>query len=309
MNSLTLFEYTAPAAASLQPCAHACLTSTGQYLIIAGGAGDLDTVQILNLITDEWIANVPTLQTARSRLSCNTVGEYLYVIAGKGNANSIFLSSVEMLSISDIENVNNAQWSFMNLSHGLAGHRSNVYDTKILILGGEIQNGIYHYPIIVINTDTNIITETGDLLSYAANQMATILVFPNIYAFAGWDGARLDTYQYHHILTANPTDDPTIQQQTQQQTQPSLTQLVNQQQIQLLTQPGLTQLVIQQQTQQQTQPSLTQLVNQQQIQLLTQPGLTQPQIQLLILQKILQHIQHYHQHIIQVFQQIIQLQQ
>eukprot|EP01084_Bolivina_argentea_P041535 76655_1 len=210
MNSLTLFEYTAPAAASLQPCAHACLTSTGQYLIIAGGAGDLDTVQILNLITDEWIANVPTLQTARSRLSCNTVGEYLYVIAGKGNANSIFLSSVEMLSISDIENVNNAQWSFMNLSHGLAGHRSNVYDTKILILGGEIQNGIYHYPIIVINTDTNIITETGDLLSYAANQMATILVFPNIYAFAGWDGARLDTYQYHHILTANPTDDPTI---------------------------------------------------------------------------------------------------
>eukprot|EP01084_Bolivina_argentea_P061143 111753_1 len=193
---------------------YGCLTSINdneyQFLIVVGGQY-ISQIQILNITSNKWIANITQMQKPRASLACIVYQDNLYAIGGKENINSA-LNSIEILNVSELQSVQIQNTSFINnsLPTTLSDHRAIVYNNDIIIIGGLISNGVYNDKIIAIDAITNRITYTT--VSFKGSFMSPIIQYPFIYVFGGqnWNlpQQNMDTAQYHTLPTATPTQSP-----------------------------------------------------------------------------------------------------
>eukprot|EP01084_Bolivina_argentea_P052151 95818_1 len=108
----------------------ACLTSTNNYIFMLGGQSNHDitynndilyTVQMLNLLTDAWISNVPSMKMRRAYHSCivHPSTEMMYAIGGYDGSNA--KSVIEKI---DTVNIKNKDWEYIeDLTKGLTNTR------------------------------------------------------------------------------------------------------------------------------------------------------------------------------------------
>eukprot|EP01083_Nonionella_stella_P216565 778278_1 len=110
-----------------------CLTSIDNYLIVIGGDSGMntyDTVEILRINDQQWLSNIPSLNTARTALSCVAVNHVIYAIAGF-QLFSTFLDSIETLDVSDMTTISTQKWNVFGavLNGERRGTRSVVINT------------------------------------------------------------------------------------------------------------------------------------------------------------------------------------
>eukprot|EP01083_Nonionella_stella_P010837 30796_1 len=160
------FEITVPSTTSFPTTVHefACLSGTEEYLFVIGG-GDgggsdaMNTVQIYRISDNQWLQNVPYLNTKRMSLSCLVSGDTLYAIGG--DEGSIYLDSIETLDITNMDAISTKTWDINwadPLTSGRKGTRAVVYGTDIYVIGGKDNNGDRLSDINVINTVTGTVS-------------------------------------------------------------------------------------------------------------------------------------------------------
>eukprot|EP01084_Bolivina_argentea_P319770 554660_1 len=193
-----------------------CLASIdNNYLVVNGGQNEvgyyLNTVQILNISSFEWITNVPNLNIARGYHSCivHHKSEKMYVMGGYdyfANGDT-YQDSIEVLDVSDMSNIQHKSWmNIGNLLTRMLGHRSVIYKDDILVFGGRSRYR-YEGTINVINTLTNAVSNGGHL-GFTANYMSPIVVYPFMFVFGGNYNMPLNYWKYNILPTISPTSSP-----------------------------------------------------------------------------------------------------
>eukprot|EP01084_Bolivina_argentea_P209824 357337_1 len=193
----------------------ACLTSfsiqNNNYLAVIGGInGNHTSAQIFNINSSFWVSNVPNMQQPRKQLACAAHNQHVFAIGGEGDSQTTMLNSIEILNISDIDNIQSKTWSFIdNLLQTMSNNQALVYGDDILVIGGHGNSGAVVDQINVINTITNTIS-LGGYLSYHTVTLSSTLVFPYIYIFGKSNSSGIyDEWQYHILPTTAPTSVPT----------------------------------------------------------------------------------------------------
>ena len=181
-----------------------CLASTMQYLFIVGGTSTHNTVQMLDLLTREWInnnINIPSMQTARGGHACiiNPETNILYAIAGSHPSNGSFLASIERIETNEIwQNT----WQYIEpLTQSTNGLRCIIYNNMIYIVGGFTGSMPYVDIVHVINTTTNTVLVLSEPSAYGATGTSAIAVHNILYAFGGTNGANIDKWMKYALLS------------------------------------------------------------------------------------------------------------
>ena len=212
---------------------HYLVISGGQYCCVATGKlrGQIlysTQTEIFNISSDEWLNDVPNLQTPRAYHACIVHNGLLYVIGGMYQDMSItssptyYLSSIETLDLNievtdDIEYnhwlLTTKQWNHIQpLPTPLLKHRVVAYNSDILIIGGDTDNidpAGYNNQIYVIDTNDGSISCQGSLF-FAVHSASAITIYPYIYIFGGKTStAVLNTVWYMTGPTIVPTNEPT----------------------------------------------------------------------------------------------------
>eukprot|EP01084_Bolivina_argentea_P297559 512655_1 len=168
---------------NLHVTAEACITSStiDELLFISGGSATnyTDLVQILNISSNEWLTNIPSLLTGRREHSCvfNTVQNELWIIGGTTGDSQDTLNSVETLSMNNITQFEYSK----NLKIKTYQTMASFIDVtnSILVLGG------YNIQDLQIINCTNGETVIGGYLSIGVRRGAGILVNHIQYLFGG----------------------------------------------------------------------------------------------------------------------------
>eukprot|EP01084_Bolivina_argentea_P016569 30987_1 len=197
-----IFEYqniTIPYDAFLSCLSHIITNDTGDYLIISGGVYSPKIVQIYSFSEDKWLNNVPSMKSIRTQHSCIVFGDYFYVFGGSDKS-STYLKSVEKLYIGDLQNINDANWMYINdsLSVRHIMSRAVIYDNLIYIIGGCTQEKAALQNVDVLDPETDKITVFNNL-AYAVGETMAITVDHKIFVFGGRHSrlATTDTWQYY----------------------------------------------------------------------------------------------------------------
>eukprot|EP01083_Nonionella_stella_P008960 25969_1 len=185
-----------------------CLSATDEYLFVIGGKNNGNTAQTLHLLSAEWA--VSYMNTARRSSSCTIDRDRttLYAIAGQ---DQVYIDSIEMLNITDI----GAQsWVLLDetlTDHGLQGTRALLHQksNRIFVIGGFGPN--WSNSVHIINTVTNHVTLSSDLLPYNVTTTAALIVDNILYAFGGYGDKhqsprQFDTWMFY--ILSNPTAFP-----------------------------------------------------------------------------------------------------
>eukprot|EP01083_Nonionella_stella_P106019 305362_1 len=159
------------------------------YLALLGAS---TTVQILNMQTQKWLNNVPSLLEERRGQSCIYINDKIWSIGGyasdsssKGNVLSIEYLAATESAISDIRN-QNWRYNADSLPHAIDSSRCLGINDDILLIGGynsELQQ--YLDTIYTIDSFSGFVSLSGHL---AKPVTGTAAVYANdmIYAFGGW---------------------------------------------------------------------------------------------------------------------------
>eukprot|EP01084_Bolivina_argentea_P029373 54522_1 len=175
----------------------ACLASFKNYLIVMGGesAQSLRAVQILNIYQYKWLSNIPSLQVARQVFSCIVHNNIAYAIGGSFSETDK-ISSIEKLSLSDMDNIQQEQWTFIDsLKAKMDGTRAIIHENNIFVFPGQ-GCGLYCHDINIIDTNTGNVTVSNAKLNYTAGWSGVIIVNDVMYAFGGYNQAFIDIWQY-----------------------------------------------------------------------------------------------------------------
>ena len=187
-----------------------CLTSltlnNNDYLIIIGGLNSglqSNSTQAFDITNNLWITtNEPSLNTRRSQFSCNAVGHAIYAMGGRDITGAV-LPTIEVLNVSQgMNNIATYSYNYMEpyLPFSLRQHRSVVYGSQIIIIGGRRDPAsLKNIQIIVIDTLGHSVYIDGDC-DYDCTVQPVIFVYPYFYAFGGLSGEYVITGQYHKIM-------------------------------------------------------------------------------------------------------------
>eukprot|EP01084_Bolivina_argentea_P263041 445077_1 len=179
-------HYTIPVDVSATGCL-CILDIDNGYLIINGGHNInynfLNTVQILNISSNQWLSNISSLHTARRAHTCQTFSSIVFSIGGHDDSN--ILDTVE------IYNLNDNQWNYINdtLSTGIYSMLSVVYQNEIVIFGGHDISGTVDTINIINGITYQICTDTAYIDS-AVFLHTAINAANTIYLFGGWNGTQ-----------------------------------------------------------------------------------------------------------------------
>eukprot|EP01084_Bolivina_argentea_P055073 100984_1 len=94
--------------------ASSCLAEHNNFLFVVGGKSggntDMDTTQIFNISGNQWLNPTPTLNQARKQMPCivHPQTQKLYIFGGY--AGSARVSSIEILSVNDMNNIGQEGW-------------------------------------------------------------------------------------------------------------------------------------------------------------------------------------------------------
>eukprot|EP01083_Nonionella_stella_P215571 775748_1 len=195
-----------------------CLTSIDDYLVVLGGGEItslnpgpnrymLDTVQIYDLTNNQWLTNIPSLNTPRWAPSCAIANHKLFAIGGF-NDNDDGLSSIEVLDVSNMATVSSASWNDLGctLQTPRDSLRSALYGTDMIyVVGGETL--FRAWPSVdIINTVTDECLVADDL-NFDVTGAPPIIVQNTLFVFGGFirDLVADDRYQYLSLPTSNST--------------------------------------------------------------------------------------------------------
>eukprot|EP01084_Bolivina_argentea_P318462 552280_1 len=199
-----------------------CLAYFNNYLFVVGGRAEessydtiLNTTQIFNISSDQWLNAQPQMNEKRQRLSCiiHPDRQKLYVFGGWDGTNSF--SSIEILAVNNMANIREWESNQNDLLQQHWGSRPIIYGDNIILIGGEYDDGGFKHiqQEQILNTITNQ-TFWGKMMTIAFRNAATIYVPSannSIYTFGGYDGGALTTIQSRVLVpTSSPTTNPTI---------------------------------------------------------------------------------------------------
>eukprot|EP01083_Nonionella_stella_P282699 961975_1 len=198
-----------------------CITSHNNSIYLIGGAdtssNPIDSVQILDLLTAQWLNNAPSLKQARERHSCvihpNT--NELYAIGGFDPIST--LSAIESINTM---NIAQNTWEHVgDLTIPLTHSRAVLYENIIYVLGGMNGDSGYQSDTMhLIDTSTSQLTVSPHRLSYRISDMAAIVYNEAIYAFGGYGDYPIDTWIKYQLTTQPPSTDDQIIQTTPEAT-------------------------------------------------------------------------------------------
>eukprot|EP01083_Nonionella_stella_P182221 655066_1 len=196
----------------------ACLTSIDHYLIVVGGGSwsqdvALTLTQIYDINTNQWLSNVPSLNTPRMSVSCIIVNHLLYAIGGSEGA--VFylgeLDTIETLDVSDMSSIQAQQWQYLNstLRTARGGTRTVSHGSDIVVIGGDDIAGDRVADINIIDTNNGQIY-IGGQLAFGTSYAASIIVDNILYVFGGFTntGGSERRYQYAVMPKTSPTTYP-----------------------------------------------------------------------------------------------------
>eukprot|EP01084_Bolivina_argentea_P128419 227002_1 len=199
-------HYSIPVDVSYQACLCLLHVDNG-YLVVTGGRKPsvaINAVEILNISSNQWLFNVPSLNTARQAHTCNTFNNTIFVIGGIYGGGSTYLDTVEVFHLYDTE------WTYTTdkLSTRMAYMTSILYQNEIVIFGG--QDGSHYYDSInVINAITHKIYPVSSYIDMPLDTTAAINIAVTIYLFGGYQNNYISTWRYVSPKSFSPTYSPT----------------------------------------------------------------------------------------------------
>eukprot|EP01084_Bolivina_argentea_P074906 135862_1 len=214
-------------------CLASMKTNYHEYLFVVGGLGDnkyiINSLQIYNMTSDEWISSAPSMDTTRMDVSCLVKNDMLFAIGGYGSTDSSQLNrcldSIEILDVGNggLMNIQNRDWKYMQgrLSIGADSFRAVGYGDYIIVIGGGTQ---YSYAVKDINVHVIDTISLSVKLDGSIAQMDKGLECPGViilkdvlYIFGGDDSlfgggnpSSVDSYLYLDLgPSLAPTNAPT----------------------------------------------------------------------------------------------------
>ena len=205
-------------------CLAALESSNGHFLFVVGGRSFIDLAstfidytKVLNISSNEW-SDGPEMNTERAYHACisNANQDALYSIGGwiysaDADYGFIVLDSVEILNVSDIQNLNSFEWIMLSntLSTGLWKHRVIRDGRYLLTVGGEDHGSNKVSEMNIIDTVTNSIFVSGHL-DQAMLGTAVVNTGTMVYAFGGYMvyhdfmAESISTWRYLLKLSVSP---------------------------------------------------------------------------------------------------------
>ena len=176
-----------------------CLTSSDNRLFISGGYVDpniLPTTQIFDISLQQWLKNIPSMQTARWKHGCiyDPTNNELWAVGGSDIAGALISKSVEKLSLDDPQS-----WTYSNnLAQNVYMMVVTIYQNYILVIGGYDGSTVRN-EIQVINMGNVFI---AGHLNYGVSGAGAALVGDVEYLFGGDNGGQhVNTWQYSDLLS------------------------------------------------------------------------------------------------------------
>eukprot|EP01083_Nonionella_stella_P094836 266189_1 len=151
-NDLTL-----PSPANMG-CVASYANAARTYIIIAGGRdSEAKTTRIYDFEANEWLINVPNMNSERYGLSCQVYHDYVYAIAGKDDTSGHH-NTVEKLDLITLSG-----WSMLSdrLSQGRYLERSIVINDTIVVTGGYSDQGYEDSVDVIWMFDDSISQQTS----------------------------------------------------------------------------------------------------------------------------------------------------
>eukprot|EP01083_Nonionella_stella_P251658 868061_1 len=197
-----------------------CLAVANGHLFITGGWPNdiaMNTVQVLNLTTSEWMMNTQPMQQTRCSHACAAHYNYLWVFGGWGDDTIGAININERIHISGIIS-NQSQWEFIDpLTTSVYGVRATAWHQSIFVIGGYKGSGSAVSKIDkvhVADAITGKVVVSPDRLVYGIAFHGTVIVQNVIYLLGGgkntWMYYQLTEPASNPITTHNPTTtDPT----------------------------------------------------------------------------------------------------
>eukprot|EP01083_Nonionella_stella_P006757 19549_1 len=173
---------------------NACLTSITievsaslyhrSFLIIIGGTNST-AINVLNIVSNDWITGLPSMTRTRSSLSCVAHNHKLYSFGGFDDVSQVELSTIESASVTATSNqFNVGTWALIGatLAQPSASTRAIQYAEDIIIIGGGDKT------VHVLNTLDDTMSTTTSLQT-AVTAPAFIHVDGVAYVFGGGTNA------------------------------------------------------------------------------------------------------------------------
>eukprot|EP01083_Nonionella_stella_P290423 988189_1 len=189
----------------------ACLASTPNNLFVCGGGASsrLNKLQILSLITFEWIPNTPSMNHVRRSGACIVANNYLWVFGG-------FQRTNERIQVAGIvRNTWNFVDSFDTPLRSIRCAYSSAFEA-IYIIGGDS----YISSQWTLTKTVHVVDASAGTISLLTNDMplwnrasSPIVMNDTLYVFGGFwtsdSGVVTEQYAYYPLApTNNPTTDP-----------------------------------------------------------------------------------------------------
>jgi len=183
-----------------------CLASNPNYLFLVGGQNpvnfiSLNTLQILNLSSYQWLVSPPSMIGFRESLACivSPINNRLWAIGGEYLGTD--LNGIEFLSVdTDIAQQN---WTLTpaSLINRAAYPRAIIVQDNIWIIGGYNNQYGHLDEIQIINPITGSVS-VGPYLNYSISNTAPIYV-PNygIFVFGGFTLPNGTTNRWQYLLS------------------------------------------------------------------------------------------------------------
>eukprot|EP01083_Nonionella_stella_P045760 122731_1 len=194
----------------------ACLASSQTQLFVVGGTFNaINDVSVYDLLTAQWLSNVPPMQSSRASGTCiiHPTTNALYAIAGF-KTSTTKTSSIETIEINDIQL---KTWTYIQpLSQALAYTRCVAHKNTIYVIGGGFGLDVPTTKVHSINVLTNEVTESPDRTPLALSDLAPIVAEDMIYVFAGYSydsEGGVNTWMSYdlYIPTSLPSQAPSSQ--------------------------------------------------------------------------------------------------
>eukprot|EP01083_Nonionella_stella_P310238 1101553_1 len=193
-----------------------CLAAVNDQIFVTGGyvnSQSIDTFQVLNVTSLQWISNTPSMQTKRCDHACVVHYNYLWVFGGWGS------SPIKTNERIDITDITSNQWDFIGgLSDVAYAFRAVAWQQSVFVTGGYQGSGNHVY----LDTVHVVDGITGDIVLALERLVSTVAfhgivsIHNVIYLFGGATGpggvigVALDTWmRYGQRSTIMPTSVPT----------------------------------------------------------------------------------------------------
>eukprot|EP01083_Nonionella_stella_P164432 544173_1 len=195
-----------------------CLAAVNDQIFVTGGYVNdqsIDTLQVLNVTSLQWISNTPSMQTKRCDHACVVHYNYLWVFGGWNE----ILGSLKTNERIDITDVTSNQWKFIGDLSGVAyALRAAVWQQSVFVTGGYQGSGNHVY----LDTVHVVDGITGDIV-LALERLVSTVAFHGIVSIhnviyllggatgpGGVKGVAVNTWmRYGQRPTIMPTSVPT----------------------------------------------------------------------------------------------------